>query len=250
MKRVSVVASRINLRFNLAYIGKSIYVHAMTSKTNPILIIVAAILATFSLSHAEPPEYFSAVTVELKEAMREAVLGKLNAVAKQDRNVQIKQRQKTSLWEIGVYDTNPNRAAEKANRIAVDVRDAVTTEFRKPSDAELEQLKLQLQRLRAELEKNTPEQLRNQMRAAEQNIRDAVIRKPSDAELKQLKLQLQRLGAELEKNTPEQLHQEVRAAQQKYDKARFDIISSAVIPLVIWEKAVPAVNPIGPDVKR
>ena len=176
----------------------------MTSKTNPILIIAAAILAAFSLSHAEPPEYFSVVTVELQEARRESVLEKLNAIAKQDRNVQIKKQQKTSLWEIGVYDTNPNRAAEKANRIAVDVRDAVISESRKPSDAELEQLKLQLQRLRAELEKNTTEQLR----------------------------------------------QEVRAAQQKYDAARFDIMSSAVTPLVIWERAVPEVNPIAPDVKR
>ncbi len=65
----------------------------MTSKANPILFIVAAILATFSLSNAESPEYFSAVTVELTETRREAVLGKLNAIAKQDRNVQIKQRQ-------------------------------------------------------------------------------------------------------------------------------------------------------------
>lgn len=176
----------------------------MTSKANPILFIVAAILATFSLSRAESPEYFSAVTVELKETRREAVLGKLNAIAKQDGNVQIKQRPKTSLWEIGVYDTDPNRAAEKANRIAIDVRDAVISEFRKAPDAELEQLKLQLQRLRAELEKNTTEQLR----------------------------------------------QEVRAAEQKYVTARVDNMGSAVIPLVIWQRAVPPINPISPDVKR
>ena len=145
----------------------------MTSKANPIFFVVAAILAAFSRSHAESPEYFSVVTIEFKEASREAALGKLNAIAKQDRNVQIKQRQKTSLWEIGVYDTDPNRAADKANRIAIDVRDAVISESRKHSDAELEQLKLQLQRLRAELEKHTTEQLRQEAQAAQQRYDSA-----------------------------------------------------------------------------
>lgn len=133
----------------------------MTHKAKQILIIVGAVLvALFPTSRRiasahlrnAPREYFSAVTVEIKETSRASVLQELGAVAKQHRNaVEIKQQKDTALWEIGVYDSDPNRAAEKANTIAVTCRDRRIEELRNKTDQTLAEMKDELRTKREEM---------------------------------------------------------------------------------------------------
>jgi len=132
----------------------------MISKAKPVRIIVGVMLvAFFRVPHWIAAKYvsnaaknFSMVTLECNDASRASVFRKLDEIAKQDRSVQIKQQRNTKLWEIGVYDTDANRAAEKANRIAIAARDEAVSEFRKTIDPELE--KRQREELKREIQRN------------------------------------------------------------------------------------------------
>ena len=90
-----------------------------------------AILAVLSLESGcqRRSVFYSQVTFEyVAPAGTDAKAAILARLPKGDSSITLTQQKNSALYEIGVYDPVPQKAAERANALAVAIRDALNNE--------------------------------------------------------------------------------------------------------------------------
>jgi hypothetical protein len=104
----------------------------MTTRVNNRLIIIgAALLLCLPLfaiiagicAYSFPRQYYSHATVEFRSSNPATFLQAFGEAAQPYRGAaEVREVRNSNLWEIGVYDSNPQQAAERSNLIAVAVQ--------------------------------------------------------------------------------------------------------------------------------
>lgn len=105
----------------------------MTKNLHTILMAVGAALLlclpAFAVlagiyAYSVPRQYYSKATLESRSTEPTAFLRALSAAAQPYRSsAEVREIRNTKLYEIGVYDTDPQQAAERANVIADTVQE-------------------------------------------------------------------------------------------------------------------------------